>query len=437
VPDRSHGPGAQRGNPESDRGAESMDGSFACPECGAQVEVQGLAPGRQVRCGFCERLLEVPFLPRAAHARWKRRRFGRPKWVPWAWAALGIFMISILVAGAVGLFGRVRHSVEQGSIHRLVRSSVRHEGAGELSEALNDLDTALELARTAHPPDVELLNRERSRRRDLARRDAEAVLGGLRVRDSDSFPLGEWLDLLARCERDGDLASSLPAMKREFAAHLRKRLETDLSAAERVFAAGEAATALDACERVAKLLTWLPDAEQSVCSARTENLATRLISRYGVTIDSPQGRFILGSQKSYLDGMLPVVVTALEQKGYLPYRKASPWRELWRHAPYQMRLELSEQFEGNYLASENRLTRIEAHLTLSARGKVAWQTRPTALSTVPLPNLSAFAASRLASSAVRSEEIEQILHRDAREQINGKVGFAVRNMPAVSSLKAP
>ena len=27
-----------------------MDGSFACPECGSEVEVEGLAPGRQVRC---------------------------------------------------------------------------------------------------------------------------------------------------------------------------------------------------------------------------------------------------------------------------------------------------------------------------------------------------------------------------------------------------
>ena len=28
-----------------------MDGSFACPECGSDVEMGGLAPGRQVRCG--------------------------------------------------------------------------------------------------------------------------------------------------------------------------------------------------------------------------------------------------------------------------------------------------------------------------------------------------------------------------------------------------
>ena len=70
-----------------------MDGSFACPECGSSVEVGGLAPGRQVRCGFCDRLLEVPFLPRAADAPWKRRRFGRPKWLNWAWAALAIASI--------------------------------------------------------------------------------------------------------------------------------------------------------------------------------------------------------------------------------------------------------------------------------------------------------------------------------------------------------
>ena len=71
-----------------------MDGAFACPECGSSVEVGGLAPGRQVRCGFCDRLLEVPFLPRAADAPWRRRRFGRPKWLNWAWAALAIVSIA-------------------------------------------------------------------------------------------------------------------------------------------------------------------------------------------------------------------------------------------------------------------------------------------------------------------------------------------------------
>ena len=80
-----------------------MDGSFACPECGSSVEVAGLAPGRQVRCGFCNRLLEVPYLPRAAESAWKRRRFARPRWFVWACVALGLVSVASLGTGTFAL----------------------------------------------------------------------------------------------------------------------------------------------------------------------------------------------------------------------------------------------------------------------------------------------------------------------------------------------
>ena len=77
-----------------------MDQAFACPECGTMVEVGGLAPGRQVRCGFCHRLLEVPFLPRVEASGWRRRKFGRPWWVPWAWGGLGLAAAAVIVVAA-------------------------------------------------------------------------------------------------------------------------------------------------------------------------------------------------------------------------------------------------------------------------------------------------------------------------------------------------
>ncbi len=123
-----------------------MDGSFACPECGYKVEVRGLAPGRQVRCGFCHRLLEVPYLPRAADASWKRQRYARPKWVPWAWIALAAVSALILLTGAVQFLKRQYDSIQDRSISQLFDSARRHEADGRLGEALIDLDTALELA---------------------------------------------------------------------------------------------------------------------------------------------------------------------------------------------------------------------------------------------------------------------------------------------------
>ena len=112
-----------------------MDGSFACPECGCDVEVRGLAPGRQVRCEFCGRLLEVPYLPRAAGASWKRRRYSRPKWVPWTWAGLSALLAVVLVAGTVKFLTRQLHSHQDRSINRLLESSrsLESERASERS----------------------------------------------------------------------------------------------------------------------------------------------------------------------------------------------------------------------------------------------------------------------------------------------------------------
>jgi hypothetical protein len=87
----------------------SMDEAFACPDCGTTVEIKGLAPGRQVRCGFCHRLLEVPYLPRVAEPSWKRRRFEQPWWVRWAWSGLGLLGFLILVIAAVRFLDRQSH----------------------------------------------------------------------------------------------------------------------------------------------------------------------------------------------------------------------------------------------------------------------------------------------------------------------------------------
>src|SRR5271167_2047669 len=157
-----------------------MDGAFACPECGSSVEVGGLAPGRQVRCAFCDRLLEVPFLPRAADAPWRRRRFGRPKWLNWAWAALAIASITILAVGSFQFVRRQYDSAQQRSINHLLESSRSHESNGRLDQALIDLDTALEIARKAGPAYMTRVGDWRKRRGDLALRDLQHALDRLR-----------------------------------------------------------------------------------------------------------------------------------------------------------------------------------------------------------------------------------------------------------------
>jgi hypothetical protein len=124
-----------------------------------------------------------------------------------------------------------------------------------------------------------------------------------------------------------------------------------------------------------------------------------------------------------------MLIKALEAKGYLPFRESSPWKSAWDKARYLMRLEVSERREGSYLSTENRLTRIEARLTLTTSGRLVWQTIPTARSSDTLRNLPVYVSSRLAANPARSEECERLLYDNARGQIDEKFGYALGNMP--------
>jgi hypothetical protein len=326
-----------------------MDGSFACPECGTDVEVQGLAPGRQVRCGFCQRLLEVPYLPRAADPSWRRRRFGQPKWVRWALAALGIAAMAILVAGSVRFLRKHRDSAQKRSINRLLASSRQHEDTGDLNQALIDLDAALDLAQQSRPAGLSRLADHQKKRRALAQRDVEATLDRLRRHDPSTFPLGDWLNLIARLPRDADLASLVAPVNKQFEAALKREVDSQLTAARRSYESGQVVKAYRRCDGIAGLIKHLEPETQSTARSDTEKLVTRIVTEHGLIIQTPRGTFVFGSQSSYVSDMMPILVEALEAKGYLPYRQSSPWNDLWTHASYQLRLDVMERFEGSYL----------------------------------------------------------------------------------------
>ncbi len=406
-----------------------MDGSFACPECGSDVEVRGLAPGRQVRCGFCHRLLEVPYLPRAADASWKRRRFARPKWFKWAWAGLGVILVATLAGGAFKFLRRQYDSIQDRSINQLLESSHRSENDGRLGEALVDLDAALDLAERAGPAWVKRTERDRLGRGDLARRDAEGILESLcRNSASSTFRLGDWLNLIARAERDADLAPLSAKIDERFQTTLSEQLKRELATGQQLFTAGNMSGSMDACDRAAALIGRVSRAAQPGFREQAETLATGLVKTAGINISIPVGRFAFGSQ-SYVSEMGPVLEKALEAKGYLPRREKSAWQDVWRLSPFEARLDVNEIQEGNYLSSENRLTLIHAELTLTLGERQIWQTTPRARSAVPLPGLPAYQATRLAVSPERSDEFERLLYKNARDQIDGKFRTALANMP--------
>jgi hypothetical protein len=406
-----------------------MDGSFACPECGCEVEVEGLAPGRQVRCGFCHRLLEVPYLPRVPVPS-RRRRFGPSKWVRWTWLATGVIAAVAVIITGMRFVRREIRSVQEGSINKLIDSSRGHEAAGRLGLALVDLDAALDLLRrsdtSAHLPLEELQNH----RADLARREFQGTLDQLARTATGPYPLGEWLGLIARSSKDPDLKELKPKALLEFRRSLRHQTSTELEAARRDFESGQVVASLQACDRIAKLLPHLPPSDEATVRRETEALVVRLVEAHGVVIESSKGQFVFGSFENYLSRLLPMLLKSLENKGYLPNRETSPWKSAWQRAPYHLRLEVSERQLGNYLSSENRLSRIEAHLVLKSPRRLVWETRPPAQTRVPLPGLTVYESRQLAVRRERMEAFERRLYEDARAQIDAKFGLALTSMPA-------
>jgi hypothetical protein len=418
-----------------------MDGSFACPECGSSVEVAGLAPGRQVRCGFCNRLLEVPFLPRAADPRWKRRRFARPKWFLWASAALAVVAVAIVGTGAFRFVTRQYDSAQQRSINLLLESYKANEADCHLDQALIDLDSAIEVARKAGPAYLARIDDWARKRPDLARREVQTAIDRLRASDASSFRLGNWLTLIARAEKDPDLSTLADSIHQQFRAALDRQAEIELAAARRSDNSGQVLAAFASCERIATFFDHLSPEKAAALRSETEQLVVRLVSNHGVTIAPPQGHFVFGSQ-TYIKEIVPVVAKAFEAKGYLPYRDLSHWQAQWKHVRYLATIVVSEKLEGNYLSSTNRLTRIEVWLsvTAAADGSPIFETKPTARSTVPLPKLPMYLSNRLALSGERTEELEKLLYDDARGQIDGKLAHSLRNMrecPASAAIKTP
>jgi hypothetical protein len=405
-----------------------MDGSFACPECGSSVEVPGLAPGRQVRCEFCRRLLEVPYFPRVPAFLGKRRRYGRPKWVAWAWSAIGLAVAVSLVAGSLRFWRKHHQSTEDRSIEKMIESSQIHEAAGRFNEALIELDAALALARNVAPARRARWEGQRKRREDLARRDAEEVLDRLVRHELSSFPLGDWLDLIARCDHDPDLQSLKPKIGEQFRLVILQQADAELASARHAFELGKVLASLQSCERIAKLLAHLDPNHGQTVRCDTEELVARLLAAHGVVVELLHGDFVSGSESSYVASMVPLAVKALEAKDYLPYRPGSPWAGLWKHARYHLQLDVSERLEGHYPSTDNRLTRIDVHVTLTAGGVQKWETRPTVRTSVPLPNLPAFVSERLEVKPGRSDAIERLLYNDARGRIDERVALALSNV---------
>jgi len=406
-----------------------MDGEFTCPECGQKVKAPPPSgPGRQARCEFCGRLLEVPFLPRAETGP-KGARKSTPRWVPWTWWGIAIAAVCLLAVGAVQLIlvgeraGRVR------LIERLIAESKASEANGRIDQALRKLDQALDLLPAVKGRIAENPEAVRERRRSLARRDANNALRDLEERGGSSATLGQWINLVARSDADEDLAPLRREVETRFQNAITEWLAREEAALKSEAAAGRPRSALDHGAAAVEAISQLPAPEQPKALERIDALVIPLIERRGAVIEFlSEGT---ADESSWCaTTMKPEMIQALEDKGYLPSTSASRWDEVWARAPFRLSLATREHREGSYLSTQNRLTRVEAQLELSHRGRVLWKSTPNARTSVPARGLSSFVSSRLALSRNRSPEVEDLLRDDARHQLIPKLQGALHSLPA-------
>ena len=135
-------------------------------------------------------------------------------------------------------------------------------------------------------------------------------------------------------------------------------------------------TAFETCDVATRLLAHLPPDSRQRLHGEFERLVTQIISVHGIVVDPIRGHLLAGSMAKYNATMVPELIRGLKAKKYVPQVDSSPWRDKWSAAPYRLVVELNEELEGNYMSTENRLTRIKAHLILSCR-------RPRALANDP------------------------------------------------------
>lgn len=416
-----------------------MDGTFACPECGCEIRLKGLSPGREVRCGWCQAWVVVPFLPRADQIKRMRghRARGRRRRLPvWVWAAAGVLSVAIAVAAASRVVRSRWRSADAEAIARLVETSRQAEAAGRLDEALAAMEGALTLARRVEPASAAHDDFRRQRER-LARREAEARLSALDSGGTPAEPgraVGHALILLARARKDPALTGLEDRIEGTLERLRLRWAEADATAARTAEEDGQLVRSLEFCQRLARTADDLSPEPRKRWRGEAEATARRLISRYGAVVDPVRGQFSLGSPLSHAALLNPLLADRLRGAGYLPRPPQPTWDEFWTAlAPYRVGVEIVERQDDTYLQSPNRLSQIEATLSLSRLGHRLWRDTARGRTQVPLPGLPAYQASRLAVGAHRSPDFERLLYNDARGILYDRLVPLLRNLPSSRS----
>ena len=415
-----------------------MEGVFACPECGLEIEIQGLSPGRETRCDWCSALVEVPFIPRAEQIKRLRTqtRGSLRFWPRWVWCVI-VLLCFMIVAAGLNLWIQSRwRSEDSDSLAKLLATSAESERSGRLDEALVRIEGALALLKKGNRSHGSTEFAQLKERRDaLARREFMLALGALRKSppnaDSEFEPLiGQGLNLLARTRSDDALADLEEQVVVELDRVRQLSAESAGRRAEAAVKQGDYAKAAELSERQFVTSEQIPAAGRISLQGMARSRVESIINSRGLMVEFAASRYTLGSDKEYSKLLIPSLQTSLIKAGYFPKPSKTIFENLWRRpTPFRVVIEVTERQDGRYYQSSNRLSILQARLEfLRGDERLVLRTANTQ-SAVPLPGLASLVANRAALSTQRSNEFERMLYDNARNALIDRLALTFKSLP--------
>jgi hypothetical protein len=399
-------------------------GDFACPECGSGISVSTRVPGRQVQCPECETVVEVPYLPRVAAK-------GPPPWTlvpPVIWAIAGTLVVISLGLIVVKRTWRAQaRQVQQQAMAALEAQVEQASQADQADETIAALEAAL--AREDLPWTDDQKAVMRKRRDDLAVRRAEAEIQRLSKLPED-LAIRDGMAFLGKIGHDPTLTEHIEGTRRLIARAATARFNRMLDEGTAALEAGQVVEAVTTCERLMVESQALPEWAAGTFPEKDRALGRRIAERYGARIEPITGTFWLGSGEAYEKALRPTLVTVLRERGYAGEPADPSLQAIWAAlAPYRLTLTVTEKPAGTYLQSANQIARLDGQFVLKRPGLADWKQTAQAITEVPLPNLRAYQASRIAVGSAPSTDFQEKLFENAFQGLVFKLDRVSRMMP--------
>jgi hypothetical protein len=411
-----------------------MTGSFACPECGIKVSLEGHSPGRRIQCENCLTLVEVPFLPRAA----PRRRSGRNfDWLaPWVWLVGFVLVVLIVILGTAKVFQWQAREATNRQLNARIDASEEAERSGDMKKALAEMDAALKMAKETAVLRPDRLEQLRGGRNRLSVRAAERWLGDAAADPSDANAEENLLALLKRAARDPALEPMLDRIRGAAV----KRAESALAGAQRAVDDQRLGDVMKLANRVMIASSSLPPPDGPRLRDASRALARRIIEERGVEIAPVTGKFRLGSSGSVHADLQGPIAEALRKRGYEPRTSASPFGAMWETgAPYRIQVEMvKETMLPRFFQSAQIGSLLEARVSLVREGKVCWRVDHLLARTRQKPsNIPPREYSMMLDAATPDPKYEQLLYADARAALTNLIVQKILLLPDPKTACSP